>query len=97
MTVFNFKIADCDEEFDAIHALDELKADVDAHHQSAVLAALERIETHSQSSRSYIARLEAELTKRRTGSSGKRAAIGPDSVAGSTPQGNSERSPGRPH
>ena len=54
-------------QLDASSVLDELRADVEAHHHPSVLLALERIEAHSKGPGSYIARLEAELTKRRIG------------------------------
>jgi hypothetical protein len=69
--------------FDAAQALDELEADVDAHHHPAVLVALERIEAHDAAAASYISRLEADLTKRRTGASKR---TGPESSATSGPR-----------
>lgn len=65
-------------QLDAAGALDELRADVDAHHDPAVLLALERIEIHNTGPRSYIARLEAELTKRRTGVANERSGLEAD-------------------
>jgi hypothetical protein len=59
---------------DAWSALDELRADVGAHHHPSVLLALERIETRGNGQGSYIARLEAELTKRRIGGTDKHSA-----------------------
>jgi len=65
------------DQFDAADALDELRADVDAHHHRAVLLALERIESHGKASANYIARLEAGLTKRRTGAANRRSEADP--------------------
>jgi hypothetical protein len=66
--------------FEARGALDELRADVDAHHHESVLLALERIETHSKASGSPIARLEAELAKRRIGATGSGPSAEADSA-----------------
>jgi len=67
-------------QLDAWSALDELRADVEAHHHPSVLLALERIEARGNGPGSYIARLEAELTKRRIGGTDKRSAAEADSV-----------------
>jgi len=47
------------------------------------LVALERIEAHDAAAASYISRLEADLTKRRTGASKR---TGPESSATSGPR-----------
>jgi hypothetical protein len=66
-------------QLDAGSPLDELRADIGAHHPS-VLLALERIEAHSTGPGSYIARLEAELAKQRIGGPGKNSSLKVDST-----------------